>query len=46
MIKITNDFLEPYLKGKKQHASYGVTVDIADHLKFQINGYVNREIKK
>lgn len=46
MIKITESFLEPYLKGQKKHAAYEVTVDIADHLKFHFDGYVYKETKR
>lgn len=46
MIKVNNEFLEPYIKGKKTHAAYETTKDIADHLKFHFNGYVYKETKQ
>jgi hypothetical protein len=46
MIKVNSEFLEPYIKGKKTHAAYQTTVDIADHLKFHFNGYVYKEVKQ
>jgi hypothetical protein len=45
MITVNKDFLEPYIKGKKKHAAYEVTKDIADHLKFHFDGYVYKEVK-
>lgn len=45
-MKITNDFVEPYIRGKKKHAAYNTTVDIADHLKFHFDGYVFTEPKE
>lgn len=45
-MKVTKEFVEPYLKGGKRHSAYDITVDIADHLSFHFDGYVYREIKK
>jgi hypothetical protein len=45
-MKVTKEFVEPYLKQGKRHTAYEVTVDIADHLSFHFDGYVYRDVKK
>ncbi len=46
MIEVNKEFIEPYIKGNKTHEAYGITKDIADHLRFHFDGYVYREKKQ
>jgi hypothetical protein len=45
-MKVTKEFVEPYLKMGKRHTAYDTTVDIAHHLSFHFDGYVYRDVKR
>jgi hypothetical protein len=45
-MKVTKEFVEPYLKHGKRHTAYAKTVDVADHLSFHFDGYVYKDVKE
>lgn len=46
MIEVNQQFLDPFIKDKKRYPAYKITVDIADHLQFHIDGYDQNEVKE
>lgn len=46
MIIVDQAFLDPFVKEKKRYSPYKMTVDIADHLKFHIDGYNYHEVRE
>lgn len=46
MIEVNQEFLDPYIKRGKRYEAYDVTVDIANHLKFHIDGYYVNDVSK
>lgn len=46
MIEVNKSFLDPIVINKKRYPAYELTVDIANHLKFHIDGYNYNEKKQ